>query len=882
MASGKGLIKMFSNSIFRFILEREKLIIKNPVQSITFFGQIYRSTYLVTHQPRAKQNKTNRAMSLCYMSWVPPHEEEHHGRKYEMPERHVEKHVPLKDVHYDVTVIDRNAQIVLTQKFENDEDDKIEAHYKFPLSGGASVYSFEATNDAGETVVGVCKEKEEAKREYNDAIEQGDTAYYMEVSDNVFSMAIGGLSAKSGVTITIKFACELMNEGDHTKLRLTIPLSIAERYSPPYYEQSQSIAGQAAKAKQEAKPYDVTIDGDIIMTSEILGVNCYGQTDDDKLKSVESLTHGLKLSSMKSNSVHFEIRGLEDLTKDVAMVIERGASVSAAHAQALPPHVALQNPALRYCTAANIVPDFSKCPEPNPNDVEYIMLLDISGSMGADMTGDWSPGPGVQTRLDICKKAAKQFVGLIPNGASFQVVTFESSHDVCPLEDADGETLMAKKKFAIDWIDALTPRGGTEIYSALKHVYSTLDSSKNSVIVLITDGQIHNTTDVFRLVSKNPSTSIFTLGLGDDASEVLVRGIASQGNGQCALVGNGESADKDVLAKVRNLLAQSKSSLRRYQSDYDLSFDCPGDALLLPQTTLFENTDNTLYVFTAEPIKSVNFTTYHGAERTPHSQVFVPSVIDGDCLLHKIGGIKLISYLEAQEKSGAEKPSGSLLSALQVGSSADAKLKDNIVSTSIDLQVLSSHTAFIAVEKKVDPDTSGMVLREVPLQAKRSSYGGMPPGAAAAAGGAAMAAAAAAACPMPAGAAMAAGAAMSSGLSTMALRSTNNPGVSYAGASGSDEDLGDCLMKSAEPEPSLPKPDLVITVNFAAFAMSDMLTTENNECLAKYLQTLGITQLLEVGQIIELTAQGDPEQNGIYEIVGLGSNDEPWVLQRFA
>lgn len=80
--------------------------------------------------------------------------------------------LPLKSVHVRAQLVDMVSKVTIYQEYENEENEPIEAKYVFPLDDAATVCGFEAfIND--KHIIGVCKEKEEAHREYRKAIEQG-------------------------------------------------------------------------------------------------------------------------------------------------------------------------------------------------------------------------------------------------------------------------------------------------------------------------------------------------------------------------------------------------------------------------------------------------------------------------------------------------------------------------------------------------------------------------------------------------------------------------------------------------------------------------------------------------------------------------------------
>ena len=124
------------------------------------------------------------------------------------------KPMPLKSVHVRAKIIDMSAKVSIYQEYENDEDRPIEAEYLFPLNDGATVCGFEAfIND--KHVIGVCKEREQAHREYKEAIAQGKGAYLMDQETNeVFKVNVGNLPPKCKCVIKITYLTELDVQND--------------------------------------------------------------------------------------------------------------------------------------------------------------------------------------------------------------------------------------------------------------------------------------------------------------------------------------------------------------------------------------------------------------------------------------------------------------------------------------------------------------------------------------------------------------------------------------------------------------------------------------------------------------------------------------------
>lgn len=608
--------------------------------------------------------------------------------------------IPLKSVNCYVDIKENVAAMIYDQHFVNEDNNPIEAIYVFPVPTEASVFSFEAKLDDGNVIVGICKEKEEAKKEYNQAINTGNTAYYMDRDDgNSFRICIGNLAPLTGVQIKIKLVCELDNEDDYRKIRLNIPTSMGTKYTPSYYYNSSAFTSSVTNpSKVDRKPYMMNIIGDIIMGS--------------KLVSIDSKTHKIKLSNMETHSAHFEIQHLEELNCDVVLIIERELSITSAFTQEL---TTLKNSVLRYCTAINIVPDFSKLPKVNVNNCNYVLCLDVSGSMRGKS-------------IEVCKEASQQFVTCIPNGASFQLFTFNSSFEEFK---SDKKDIMEKKQDASKWIDKIYASGGTELLPVLKNIYSNVDKNKNTVLIILSDGEISNTSDVFRLVKSNPNVSVFSVGIGNNVSQNLIKGLAKHGNGYAAFIGEG---DKDTGKIVRSQLQKAQDTLHKHQNNYKIDVDVMGGhSQNVPSTfaPIYEHVDNIMYVFSEFEPSVIRYTTYEETtdndtnnnieHRIEHVQTIVPIKLENyEFTLHRIAGIKRINELSAQEKSETEK---SEADKPKVNITTDNNIKQEIISISTDLNVLSNYTAFIGVENKVNKVKGDMILHEVPLQiAKGEKY----------------------------------------------------------------------------------------------------------------------------------------------------------------
>lgn len=133
--------------------------------------------------------------------------------------------VPLKSVHVRAKLVDLAAEVVVLQAYKNESSAPVEAKYVFPLDDMAAVCGFEAFIN-GKHVVGKVKEKEQAHREYKEAIAQGHGAYLMdEETPDVFTVSVGNLPPGAHVLIKITYVAELVVDGEDVVFSL--PGSVA-------------------------------------------------------------------------------------------------------------------------------------------------------------------------------------------------------------------------------------------------------------------------------------------------------------------------------------------------------------------------------------------------------------------------------------------------------------------------------------------------------------------------------------------------------------------------------------------------------------------------------------------------------------------------------
>lgn len=108
--------------------------------------------------------------------------------------------------------------------------------------------------------------------------------------------------------------------------------------------------------------------------------------------------------------------------------------------------------------------------------------------------------------------------------------------------------------------------GGTALLEPLEIAFEEAPSSEfPRVIFVLTDGNVENTSEVLKLVrTQSKDARVFAIGLGADADETLVRGLAKAGRGLADFVADGAEGNTSLqTVVVRQLSKALEPSLRK-------------------------------------------------------------------------------------------------------------------------------------------------------------------------------------------------------------------------------------------------------------------------------------------------------------------------------
>ena len=107
--------------------------------------------------------------------------------------------IPLLNTLYETEISKNIAKTTITQVYFNDYDNYIETEYFFPITSNFCFIGFEAQFE-NKIIKGIIKEKEKAKKEFDENVKKGNTAAYAEINKDmpdIMKIDIGNISPKT-------------------------------------------------------------------------------------------------------------------------------------------------------------------------------------------------------------------------------------------------------------------------------------------------------------------------------------------------------------------------------------------------------------------------------------------------------------------------------------------------------------------------------------------------------------------------------------------------------------------------------------------------------------------------------------------------------------
>jgi Ca-activated chloride channel family protein len=464
--------------------------------------------------------------------------------------------IALRGVRVNATLVGMTARTVLEQTFVNQEDKAVEAVYTFPLPEDGAVCSFEIV--LGDRVLtGVVDEREQAIEKYENAINQGDSAFLLEQErPDIFTVRVGNLLPKQAVTVRLTYVQPL--DVNDAAIRFALPTTVAPRYV--------TATG--------SDPVQMQIDADAINPPAVLqvpyGLNLAVHVDlGREVRSISSSSHAIRIDRGENHQYRISFAGgVAEMDRDVVIELKLAKEVA--------PSVQVgEGPDGAKYLAVSFLPEFEERDLAKREPAEVIFVLDCSSSMHGDSIRE------AKAALQLCLRSLNL-------GDRFNICCFGSRYELLhpePVVYSD-----ATLKDAIQYVQGIEARlGGTELLPPLQTVLTTPTTGVRQLIVL-TDGEISNEAAVMKLARTHRAQNrIFAFGIGHAPSASLVRGLARASAGAAEFISPGENIADKVLRTFSRLSSPSLT-------DVEVDFALAEATLATPQLpAVFDGDMLTLY-----------------------------------------------------------------------------------------------------------------------------------------------------------------------------------------------------------------------------------------------------------------------------------------------
>ncbi|MFC1598817.1 VIT domain-containing protein [Patescibacteria group bacterium] len=401
--------------------------------------------------------------------------------------------IPLKHVEYRGAVNGAFARWRVIQKYTNDAEHSVEAVYVHPLPDEATVTGC-VMQIGKRKVVAELKEKEQARKEYDQAVSQGHHGALMEQErPNIFTMNVGGIEPGETIEVQIDYVQQIPWQAGGG--RLTVPLVVAPRFIPGL-PTGQSGAGWSPDTDQvpDASKITPVVDPQgVPYTASVNIIFSPGFRCQLACPSHPGLIEEKTVSKDETLQLNTgELKADRDFTLSYRSVSKR-AQTAVYHWQTSQEAFAL----------VNIIPPGQVQDKDEGRDVLFV--LDRSYSMH---------GPAIAGLKTLARKLLTKLSNARPQD-QIGMILFDDYVDLlAPLGAITEQTF--------ELINQIEARGSTELGKALTFAHQQFGSNgREKVIVVITDGQteakVHYQGNMARIVTTGLSAAINDTNLKDIA-----------------------------------------------------------------------------------------------------------------------------------------------------------------------------------------------------------------------------------------------------------------------------------------------------------------------------------------------------------------------------
>ncbi len=446
---------------------------------------------------------------------------------------------PRVATDFDIAVTGQIARTRVTQQFRNPANGWVEGVYVFPLPENAAVDTLKMVI-GDRVIVGDIKERQEARRIYEEAKANGEkTALLEQERPNLFTNQVANIGPNETIVIQIEYQQPVRQSGGVFSLR--VPMVVAPRYNPaPELVASASAEAVEMYAVSDPVPDRQRIEPPVLDSRKNAPVNPITLAIDLKpgfdLGEVKSSYHDVAATG-DASARKIELKNQEFADRDFELTwtakTGREPAVGLFHEK-----VAGNDYALLQITPPEPQAGQKRLPR------EAIFVIDNSGSMGGPSMGQ-------------AKASLVYALDRLEPGDRFNVIRFDDTMETvfANAVEASPENI----NYARSFVSALEASGGTEMVEPLRAALQDSKAGDGSMlrqVVFLTDGAIGNEQQMFDILGTMRGRSrVFMVGIGSAPNSFLMNRMAELGRGSFTQIGEGgqvEERMRELFSKLEN------------------------------------------------------------------------------------------------------------------------------------------------------------------------------------------------------------------------------------------------------------------------------------------------------------------------------------------
>jgi Ca-activated chloride channel family protein len=462
---------------------------------------------------------------------------------------------PLKHTDVKAEVSGFLTRVTLTQEFQNQQEEKIEAVYLFPLSQRSAVDQL--TMDVGGRVIrGEIKRREEAQKLFEQARTEGRVAALLDQErPNLFTQSVTNIMPGATVKVTISYVETLPYEDG--VYEFTFPMVAGERYIPGETKPDDGQDnGEHARAGTDQVPDAARINPPRAPKGLRPGHDVSLEITIDTGVPLEQITSELHDVEVDRDGNHQAVVRLKD--KDAIPDRDFTLRFGVGGQQIADAVLAHGDERGGYFTLMLQPPNRVDAKDVTPK--ELVFVVDTSGSMY---------GLPIETAKRVMRLALD---GLYERD-TFNVITFAGETDI--LFDKPVPATKENVRKARRWLEGKKDGGGTEMMKAIRAALAGTDAQDHiRIVCFLTDGAVGNEMEIIGAVQRHPNARVFSFGIGNSVNRFLLDKIAEEGRGEAEYVFLSREDGKDAETAA----AAAKRFYERVRSPLltDISVDWNG------------------------------------------------------------------------------------------------------------------------------------------------------------------------------------------------------------------------------------------------------------------------------------------------------------------